>query len=402
VSGTHSLLAPSDAERWSRCVGALHHSRGEPDVDKEYNASGTCSHYLGAWALENPQLDLDSWLGKQLKFGAFEFTIDAERLERVATYVRNVQREPGQLWVEKRINTSPVLGLPNQEGHADAVKLDLMGQVEISGALHRGVLSVHDFKDGYIRVDARDNLQGVLYLAGALYEYDLLADIGALRFCIHQPKIRHYDEWTYTRAEIERYLDVIRPVAKLAYDIYYGKVPFDPAIHLNPGEEQCQWCPVRGSCTARAARIAAMFAPLVNRHALDDDTLSAIYLRLDEIEGAVRDFRIEAYKRAIAGHTIKGHKLVYGNKGPRGWKKDTLPAIETALREKLPEEKVFQPRELISPTQANKLIKGDGFKPFAEYITQSEASLKLVPESAPGDPVEVPKFGVVPQTESLI
>jgi hypothetical protein len=402
VSGTHSLLAPSDAERWSRCVGALHHSRGEPDVDMEYNASGTCSHWLGAWALENPQLDLNTWLGAKMKFGTFEFVIDEERLERVETYVRGVRREPGQLWVEKRINTSPVLGLPNQEGHADAVKLDLMSQVEINGALHRGVLTVHDFKDGYIRVDARDNLQGVLYLAGALYEYDLLADIGAFRFVIHQPKIKHFDEWAYTRAEIDQYLEILRPVARLAYDIYYGKVPFDPAAHLNAGEEQCTWCPVRGNCTARAARIAAMFAPLVNRHALDDDTLSAIYLRLDEIEGAVRDFRAEAYKRAISGHTIKGHKLVYGNRGARKWKSDALLEIETALREKLPEEKVFQPRELISPAQANKLIKGDAFTPFAEHVTQSDASLKLVPESAPGAPVEVPKFGVVPPTESLI
>lgn len=402
MSGTHSLLSPSAAEWWSRCVGAPHYTRGEADVDKEYNASGTCSHYLAAWALENPQLDLDSWLGKKLKFGEFEFTIDEERLERVETYVRAVNREPGQLAVEKRINTSPVLALPNQEGHADAVKLDLMGQVEINGALHRGVLTVHDFKDGYVRVDARDNLQGVLYLAGALYEYDLLADIGALRFCIHQPKINHYDEWAYTRAEIEQYIEILRPVAKLAYDIYYGKVPFEPSQHLIPGEDQCTWCPARGHCTARAAHIAAMFAPLVNRHALDDDTLSAIYLRLDEIEGAVRDFRAEAYKRAISGHTIKGHKLVYGNRGARKWKDGAMPAIVAALREKLPEAQVFEPLEVISPARANKLIKGEAFKPFAEYVTQADASLKLVPESAPGDPVEVPKFGVIPQAESLI
>lgn len=384
---------------WARCVGALHMGQGVPDVDKEYNASGSCSHYIAAWALENPTLKLNTWLGKELEFGEFKFVVDEDRLTRIQSYVDGVRREPGQLWVEKRINTAHVLGLPNQEGHADAVKLDLMGQVAINGVMVRGVLTVHDFKDGYIQVKARDNFQGMLYLAGALDEFDLMADIGAARFVIHQPKINNFDEWTYTRAEIDKFMELIRPVAKLAYDIYYGTVEFDPAQHLNAGEEQCLWCPVRGSCPARAARIAAMFAPLINRHELDDDTLSAIYVRLDEIESAVRDFRAEALKRALAGHTVADHKLVYGNRGPRRW--IDKGKAETGLRFVLDEEKIFQPRELISPTQAEDLLK-KSYKALEPLVTQSDPTLRLVHNSHKGTPVEVPKFGVIPPQESLV
>ena len=70
-------------------------------------------------------------------------------------------------------------------------------------------------------------------------------------------------------------MELIRPVAKLAYDIYHEIVPFDPDRHLSAGEEQCTYCPVRGRCVARAKRIMSMFEPLVKRHELDDKSLGA-------------------------------------------------------------------------------------------------------------------------------
>jgi hypothetical protein len=402
VSGAHSLLAPSAAEIWARCAGALHLSRGLPDVDKEYNASGTCSHWLAKWAFDNPTLSLDSWLGKELEFGdseKFKFIIDEDRIERVRIYVTSVHREPGQLWTEKRLNSTPVLGLPNQEGHADAVKLDMLGAVEIDGKQYRGVLSAHDFKDGYLLVKAKNNLQGLMYLASGLYEFDLMTEINALRFVVCQPKINNYDEWTYTRAEIEHFVTVIRPAAKLAYDIYYGSVDFDPAQHLNAGEEQCLWCPVRGSCPARAKRIVDMFAPLINRHALDDATLGAIYIKLDEIESAVRDFRAEAYRRALAGTVLPEHKLVYGNRGRRKWI-DKVKA-ESNLSLVLPEERLYEPREIISPTAAEKLLKKAAYEPLKQLVTQDPPALTLVHVTDKRDAVEPLKFGTVPPQESL-
>lgn len=386
----HSLLAPSAAERWSRCVGALYLAKGLPDVDAEYNASGTCSHWLGQWALTNKDRKLDVWLGQEMEFQGFKFKIDAERLERVQAYVDGVNREPGQLWVEKLINTTPILGLPGQKGHADAVKLDILGQCVINEIPRTGVLTVHDFKDGYLLVKAKNNLQGLLYLAGALFEFDLMTEINALRFAIHQPRIGHYDEWTYTREEIEHFVTLIRPVAKLAYDLFYGNEQFDPAQHLNAGEEQCQWCPVRGSCPARAAHIVKMFEPLINRHKIDDDTLSQIYMRLDEIEGACRDFRGEALRRALMGHSIKDHKLVQGKRGPRRWTDKSK--AETGLRFVLEEEQMWEPRELISPTAAEKLLKKKQFQALVPYVVQSEGSLSLVHTSDERAEVKIETF----------
>lgn len=395
MSGTHSILAPSGSSRWLRCVGALYLSRGVPDPDKEHSASGTCSHWLLQWQLENPTLDLDSWLGKELTFGdnpPFVFKVDEERLDRVRSCVTVINREPGEMLVEHRLDTTPVLGVPDQEGHSDIIKLYPEGGAVINDKLYKGVLSVHDYKDGYILVNAKDNTQGLLYLCAAMLEFELVGDFDAFRFCIHQPRQHHYDEWTYTRAELEAFMALIRPVAKLAYDIYHENVPFDPQIHLSAGEEQCTYCPVRGRCVARAKRVMSMFEPLVKRHELDDTSLGVVYAQLDEIEAAITDFRAESLRRAKLGVVIDGQKLIYGNKGKRVWvdKKAVEDALSMTLDSEVM-EKLYEPREIVSPTQAQKVLK-DGYEVVKDLVTQSDPQLRLVPLDHKGEAVTPIQF----------
>ena len=392
MSGTHSILAPSGSARWLRCVGALYLSRGVPDPDKEHSASGTCSHWLLQWQLENPTLDLDIWLGKELSFGdnpQFTFKVDDERLERVRSCVRVINREPGEMLVEHRLDTTPVLGVPDQEGHSDIIKLYPEGGAVINGVLHKGVLSVVDFKDGYLLVNAKDNTQGLIYLCAAMIEFSLIGDFNAFRFCIHQPKLNHYDEWTYTRAELEAFMQLVRPVAALAYGIYHETIQFDPAQHLNAGEEQCTYCPVRGRCVARAKRIMSLFEPLIQRHELDDRSLGVVYAQLDEITAAITDFRAEALRRAKLGVIVDGQKLVYGNHGPRRWT-DKVKA-EAALSMIADPDKIYEPREIISPTSAQKVLR-DGYGALKDLVTQSDPQLRLVPLDHKGEAVTPIQF----------
>jgi len=390
--GSHSILAPSGSARWLRCVGALYLSRGVPDPDKEHSESGTCSHWLLQWQLEHPTLDLDTWLGKELTFGEnppFTFKVDEERLDRVRSCVTVINREPGEMLVEHRLDTTPVLGVPDQEGHSDIIKLYPEGGAVKDDVLYKGVLSVHDYKDGYLLVNAKDNTQGLIYLCAAMLEFELVGDFNAFRFVIHQPKLNHCDEWTYTRDELMSFMALIRPVAKLAYDIYHETVPFDPEKHLVAGEEQCTYCEVRGRCVARAKRIMSLFEPLIKRHELDDASLGIVYAQLDEIESAVKDFREEALRRAKLGVILEGQKLVYGNRGKRQWK-DKAQA-ESLLMLMAPPEKIYEPREIISPTQAQKILK-DEYAAVKDLVTQSDPQLRLVPVSAKGEAVTPIQF----------
>ena len=390
---THSILAPSGSSRWLRCVGALYLSRGIVDADKEHSASGTCSHWLLQWQLENPTLDLDEWIGKEPSFGSFNFKIDEDRLERVRSCVTVINREPGEMYVERRLDTTPVLGVPDQEGHADIIKLYPEGGVVKDEKVYKGVLSVHDYKDGYLHVNAKDNTQGLIYLCAAMLEFDLIGDFNAFRFCIHQPKINHYDEWTYTRAELETFMQLVRPVAALAYGIYHETIPFDPATHLVAGEEQCAYCLVRGRCVARAKRVMSMFEPLKLRHELDDKSLGIVYAQLDEISAAITDFRAEALRRAKLGATIDGQKLVYGNHGPRKWADKAKAHDALAI---LLGDMAYEPREIISPTTANTILKAD-YSAVKDLVTQSEPQLRLVPLDHKGEAVVPVQF--IPTTE---
>lgn len=389
---SHSILSPSGSSRWLRCVGALYLSRGVPNSDTEASASGTCSHWLLEWQLTNPTLSLDQWLGKEMMFGEnppFTFKVDEERLDNVRACVNVINREPGETLTEHRLDTTPVLGVPDQQGHSDIIKLYPEGGVVKDDVLFRGVLSVHDYKSGYLLVNAKDNTQGLIYLCAAMLEFGLVGEFNAFRFCIHQPKLHHYDEWTYTRAELEQFMALVRPVAKLAYDIYHETVPFDPAQHLSAGEEQCTYCAVRGRCVARAKRVMSMFEPLIKRYELDDRSLGLIYAQLDEIESAITDFRAEALRRAKLGVIVDGQKLIYGNKGRRQWV-DKAKA-ETALLTILEPEKVYEPREIVSPTTAEKLLK-KGYAAIEDLVTQSEPQLRLVPLDHKGEAVTPIQF----------
>jgi hypothetical protein len=189
----------------------------------------------------------------------------------------------------------------------------------------------------------------------------------------------------------------IRPVAKLAYDIYNETVDFDPRIHLVAGDEQCTFCPVRGRCPARAARIAKMFEPLINRHELDDKSVGILLAQVPEIRAACNDFEEEALRRAKLGIEIEGHKLVYGNRGKRTWanKAEAEVYMVSALN-----DDAYEPREIISPTQAEKLLKKERFKPLAAYVTQTDPQLRLVPLDHKGEAVKIKGFDTV--EESLV
>jgi len=346
------------------------------------------------WALETGG-DLDYWLGTELTFGenpSFTFKVDEERLDRVRSCVNVINREPGELLTEHRLDTTPVLGVPDQIGHSDIIKLYPEGGAVVNGVLYKGVISLSDYKDGYLLVNAKDNTQGLIYLCAAMLEFELIGDFQAFRFCIHQPKLHHYDEWTYTRAELEAFMALIRPVAKLAYDIYHESVPFDPAAHLVAGEEQCTYCPVRGRCVARAKRVMSMFEPLVKRHELDDKSLGVVYAQLDEIEAAVTDFRAEALRRAKLGVIVDGQKLVYGNKGRRQWtdKRAVADALSMTVTPEVM-DKLYEPREFVSPTTAEKILKKD-YTVLKDLVTQSEPQLRLVPLDHKGEAVTPIQF----------
>jgi hypothetical protein len=138
----------------------------------------------------------------------------------------------------------------------------------------------------------------------------------------------------------------------------------------------------------------SLFEPLIKRHELDDKSLGVVYAQLDEIEAAITDFRAEALRRAKLGAIVDGQKLVYGNKGKRVWV--DKKAAEDALTLLAPPEKIYEPREIISPTQAEKILKKD-YGVLKDLVTQSEPQLRLVPLEHKGEAVTPIQFIPTPE-----
>lgn len=374
MPGKHSILSPSGAHRWLECPGSLaacKHIKDETSVDA---ASGTLTHQMAQAFLTGSGDNYGPCIGETVEVEGYKFEIDQERIDRVAAYCNAILREPGTLYVEQWLDLSAVLGIPDQGGTGDAIKLDYASST----------IGVHDLKDGANIVHAKDNPQLILYGLGALHEYFILHDWKAVKVAIHQPRMDHYDECTYTIEELYQWQHRLAQAGQAAYWLYEKGSAEQVMQALVPGHAQCHWCKIRHTCSARAQAVldsfpAAVEEPLVQM--LDNTEIASALARVPEIENWCRDIRSEALKRALAGAALPGFKMVRGKKSARSWIDEDEAVAKLQLF--LPPEDCYQPRKPVTPTAAEKALKKAGVEMavFAGLITQSDGSLSVVADS---------------------
>lgn len=389
----HSVLSPSGSHRWLFCNGQLAACKGLPDVPTIYAARGTLKHKISERCLKE-NLQPAQFLHSVHEIEGFTFDFDEGMCKEVESYVAGIRRELGKTFIEVRLDSEPVLGVPGQGGTGDAV---ILNRQEHS-------VGVHDAKFGYIEVSASEgatfgqradgspltgNPQGMIYLASAMIQFDIYDVFDKGSFTIHQPSANHYDSASYTAEEIQQFVEWARPRAQRAYKMYTGEMP----VELTPGEWCTKhYCPIRGTCSARANEMLAMFDPVAIKEEpqifeLSDDDLAAAYATAEQAVAWGKDLITEAQRRALRGSKLPGYKLVNGKRGPRFWKnKEAALAALTMIVE---DEKVlFTPGELKSPTQIEEIV-GDNYASLVKHVDQTPPGLKLVPESAKGKAVSV-------------
>lgn len=380
----HSILSPSKAHMWAYCAGALRMAKGIVRPTTIDAASGTCTHWISEQDLKEIA-PVQSQLGKTLTFDGFSFVIDQDRIDRAQKFCEAIRAEPGDRLVEQQLDMSYIYGVEGQEGHGDVITMDpnMVIVHPTTGIPMQGIITAHDLKDGAGLIYARDNPQLLSYGASAMWEHDIIFPWGGLRVCVHQPRMHHYDEWVYSREEVAGFIAAIRPAAKLAWDIYQDVIPLDEDKHLNPGYEQCQWCDVKGSCGKRAAATVAKFAvrDVTEPLKLTDAQVSEYFSHSHEYEDWIRAIRGEAFRRAAARRgAVSGMKIVRGKRGAREF--TDLKAALAAIRlvSPVPDDMLFKPPELLSPTAMEKIVGKATLKEVAgDLIAQAPGSLTLVP-----------------------
>lgn len=382
---SHAILAPSAADRWTRCPGSAALALQYTDPPSPYAAEGTAAHSLAAEMLQGNG-SVEAWQGSTIE----QHTVDAEMVEAVSRYVsaiRQAAEGAAELWIEEPLDLSE--WIPESFGTADAIIIDdLAGEAQI-----------HDLKYGKgVEVSAVDNPQMKLYALGVLTLAHLIGyEIDTVRFAIHQPRREHYSEDTETANTLIEWAREILPSARLALQLVHremegGAPSADIYQNAHPGEVQCRFCPAKGDCRALAESVQhAVAGELFSSAPPDPEApadpariscaeLANLLPQLGYVEDWVTAVRQRATRELQAGNKVPGYKLVTGKRGPRQWT-DTKAAESLLLEQfRLPKKKVYT-QKLASPAQIEKLLGDKRQRQLAPYIRETGGTPAVAPES---------------------
>lgn len=406
---THANLSPSSAHRWTRCPGSVALAARYANTSSVYADEGSAAHALADFLFSSPQHEPASWAEWVYRPSTRELLIDDfpadgdvpitdDMVGYVKAYLHYAGAIPGTHLSEQHLDFSDVID--GGFGTADRIVFE--------GAAR--TLHVIDLKYGAgVLVDAEGNEQLQTYGWAAYRQYGFIFD-DVERVCVHvyQPRREHYSVAEYTVAEMDAFGSWLAERAGAA---------LRPDAPLVPGEKQCQWCPAKRDCRARAERALSLvpFAPCdehgndlarvakpVPADTLSVDDIAALlplvpFARqfLSDLEDRARSILFETH-----GAGLPGWKLVEG-RAPRKWRSDA-EAVEALTGLGLSSEQIYD-KKLISPAAAEKLVGKKQWPEVAGAVFKSLGSPTLAPAGDKRPAINLldgSEFDVIPETET--
>jgi hypothetical protein len=252
-------------------------------------------------------------------------------------------------------------------------------------------LGIDDLKYGIgVKVNAKDNESLLSYAAAWIDTFsDIVGEVDQVTVRIHQPRLHHYDEYTYAAEEVLQHGRMLKGAMEICRDYDAPRVP---------GTKQCTFCRARHTCVEYAEwQLSTVAAPhmsadleasgerlidninAITPPALDTLTNSFIANLLPRLDGFVRwansvkAFALDELKR---GNKIGGYKLVYG-RSSRVWK-DDMAVAKKLKGMRFKQDQVFE-RKLISVAQCEKLVDKKRFDKLSNLIEKKDGNLTLAP-----------------------
>jgi hypothetical protein len=237
-----------------------------------------------------------------------------------------------------------------------------------------GVLRVYDAKYGSgVPVEVERNTQLMMYGYGAVLTAKA-GPVSALEMIIVQPRCRHND------GPVRRWRVDLIDAYDFAQDIVEAAQRTEnPLAELNAGE-WCRWCPAAGVCKAyedyALAQAQIDFGPparaLPDPRALTNAEIGELLPKLSVLEEWITLIRHYAHAEAEAGRDIPGWKLV-PKRGRRKWLETIAHHLIAELHDLgVSDQQIFNPPELKSPAQMEKLLpvtQRDRLRPYYETVS---------------------------------
>ena len=363
----HALLSPSAAIRWLKCPASVALTAGMPEETSPYTLRGTAAHA----AAESVITGRPSY---KAPAGAEDIPFD-ELISDVWPYVEFVRKETRGDFrlIEQRLE-APWLAT-ECFGTADAV------------ILHPDEIHVIDLKTGRgVPVAAKDNPQLLIYARSVMETFaGMFEDLSVIKMTIVQPPLNRHDTWQITTEELIKMTDDMKPVAsecvKELADMSTAE-PHPERLKFNPGTDQCRFCRARHECRALASyclTAAGLPALTVCDPKIDNVQLAKIMQKIPAIELWIDAIKERAGLELSEGRVVPGYKLVQGRAGNRTWRD---PAAAASLLEScgLSKDQIYA-KKLVSPAQADKLIKKSGKLTDEQAAAYSDMIIK--PAGAP-------------------
>ena len=245
----------------------------------------------------------------------------------------------------------------------------VFGSTDLLGRIGKRAF-ILDWKFGSgVPVGAEDNPQLMFYAAAAMRTPEVqwvFKDIEEIECIIVQPP--SVKRWVTTTKRIKLFEQELATAVKIS------QMPDAP---LNAGDH-CRWCAAKPTCpkmTGMADR--ALNAQL---DILNGGLISEYLKKTDMLEQWIADVRSLAHQILEAGKPVPGFKLV-AKRATRQWADDDQ-ALVAMLNEGIPEEELLTTK-VISPAQAEKVLKKHGKQLPANQVVAVSSGSTLVEESDP-------------------
>lgn len=400
----HSILSASSSSRWLKCPPSAILTKDMEAQTSPYAEEGTEAHELAERKLmlmfnKISQEDYNSWY---IMFKARSKFWSEEMEEYVNTYVNTVKEQSEgytEIYFELRVDYSDIINVPDQKGTADCV------------IVFPDKLTIMDLKYGKgVLVQAEENSQLSLYALAACQT--LKVEVSKIRLMIVQPRLENFSSWDTDFTTLYTWgIGYARERAQLAIQ---GKGDFCP------GEKQCRFCKLRGSCNARANAniqeakdvfgedhdVGELIVPEQSKALAHQITLEKLSIVLEIgplYQQWFNDVQAYAYELAMSGIQIPGFKLVQGKTNRKVDNEEGLVRVLTA--QGIPEKELYKEPTLKGLGELEKLVGKKTFETLsAPFVVKPMGKPTLVPETDKRAPINMSQmaidvFSQVPQLD---